>query len=339
MPKKTKVASKRKARAAAAGPVAGSGAGEDGAGRGAGTGSGGGGGASSSCSSSKKKKKKKKRKTAGTPITGGGVRSRRQARALTSAFHELSHELEALRARAGRGEGEAVAGRMAEVEAKLAAMGGRKAYQDASILSTSIYSTSKWVFQIVTRMGRRPSSGEPPLRVLEVGAINTKLLVTPWLDVLAIDLLARAPGITQMDFFDVRPEPIYDVVVCAMVLNCLPTPRARGLMLVNLAALLKPRGLLFIMLPRLCFRTAYMDQSTFEAILSKLGFVIRHNKFSPKLAHYALTFRNPAAADAASAENRAATLAALAEAFPSSPPTEGKGSKDFALVFDPDVVA
>ena len=47
-------------------------------------------------------------------------------------------------------------------------IGGRKAYQDASILSTKHHRTSKWVFQQLTALNRRPKSKQPKLRVLEV---------------------------------------------------------------------------------------------------------------------------------------------------------------------------
>ncbi len=48
-------------------------------------------------------------------------------------------------------------------------MGGRQAYQSASLLSVSFHNTSKWVTQQLDgRMGLRPGKGERPLRVLEV---------------------------------------------------------------------------------------------------------------------------------------------------------------------------
>ena len=55
--------------------------------------------------------------------------------------------------------------------------GGRKAYQDASLIAVKMFNTSKHVFQLMTRFGLRPGKGEPPLRVLEVGAINCALHV------------------------------------------------------------------------------------------------------------------------------------------------------------------
>jgi hypothetical protein len=40
----------------------------------------------------------------------------------------------------------------------------------------------------------------------KVGAINTQILSTPWMDVDAIDLISRNERIEQIDFFDVEVE-------------------------------------------------------------------------------------------------------------------------------------
>jgi 25S rRNA (adenine2142-N1)-methyltransferase len=49
--------------------------------------------------------------------------------------------------------------------------------QDASKLATTAFKTSRRVFQLLTKFNLRPSKGEAPLKVLEVGAINTQLHV------------------------------------------------------------------------------------------------------------------------------------------------------------------
>lgn len=59
--------------------------------------------------------------------------------------------------------------RLERLERELDEMGGRQAYQSASLLSVSFHNTSKWVTkQLAGKMGLRPANGEPPLRVLEV---------------------------------------------------------------------------------------------------------------------------------------------------------------------------
>lgn len=82
-------------------------------------------------------------------------------------------------------------------------MGGTDAYQQASVLSTQHFNTSKWVLGVLINTGRRPR-GEK-LRVLEVGAINTYLTDIDWLDVYAIDLHSQHPKIHTRDFFDIEP--------------------------------------------------------------------------------------------------------------------------------------
>lgn len=46
----------------------------------------------------------------------------------------------------------------------------------------------------------------------QVGAINTRLLDVPWLDVRAIDLKSQHPRIEERDFFSLKPSGEYDVV-------------------------------------------------------------------------------------------------------------------------------
>jgi 25S rRNA (adenine2142-N1)-methyltransferase len=71
---------------------------------------------------------------------------------------------------------------------ELDGLGGRQAYQEASVLTTTRHRTCKWVFAMITRLGLRPGKQSPPLRLLEVGAVNTQLMSVPWLAVRAIDI-------------------------------------------------------------------------------------------------------------------------------------------------------
>lgn len=79
------------------------------------------------------------------------------------------------------------------------------------MLTTSRHRTSKYVFSTLTRLGLRPHKGKPPLRVLEVGAVNKQLMSVPWLEVRAIDLRSTDPAIEQIDFFDLEPKGEYEV--------------------------------------------------------------------------------------------------------------------------------
>jgi 25S rRNA (adenine2142-N1)-methyltransferase len=100
-----------------------------------------------------------------------------------------------------------------QISEEIEIIGGRRAYQDASIISTKHFKSSKWVFQQLTKLGRRPKKKEMPLRTLEIGAINTQLLSCPWLNVRAIDLLKRDPRIEQADFLQLIPTEEYQVHV------------------------------------------------------------------------------------------------------------------------------
>lgn len=156
----------------------------------------------------------------------------------------------------------------------------------------------------------------PPRRrstlLLEVGAINTELLdlaaetrpseciggtastVTKYrLDVRSIDLHSMEPRIEEADFLllpfcseDVTKR--YDVIVCSMVINCIPTPADRGKMLARLFHHLRPGGLLFLTLPKSCLtKSAFMTMTVFQAMLGRsggVGFDIVETKQSPKVS-------------------------------------------------------
>ena len=191
-------------------------------------------------------KKKRKRPLAPPPL-----KSLKRARQVTSAFHAATRALdEAL----SKGDAEAAASARRAVEAA----GGREAYQQASAAATGRHRTaSRFVWSHLTRLGlrekRKEKTGDRKKkknkdrdkpRLLEIGAINTQLLSTPWLQVRSVDLRAPPSGapnekkkrkrIEAIDFFDVARLPQrgeFDAVVCSMVLNCLTTPGQRGEML------------------------------------------------------------------------------------------------------------
>ena len=59
----------------------------------------------------------------------------------------------------------------AKLDQQVSELGGRAAYQAASELTTSKHRVSKWVFSVLTELGLRPSKGQPPLPLLEVGSL------------------------------------------------------------------------------------------------------------------------------------------------------------------------
>lgn len=158
------------------------------------------------------------------------------------------------------------------------------------------------------------------LKLLEVGAINTELLraaaetkkvitgkasgtggsteredLKYRLDVKAIDLNSMHEGIQQADFLTfpllhTDPAHRYDVLVCSMVINCVTTPEDRGLMLARIFLQLRPGGICFFTLPRLCLnQSPFITPELFQRLLSTgVGFELVETKESPKVAFYIL---------------------------------------------------
>ena len=75
-----------------------------------------------------------------------------------------------------------------------------------------------------------------------------------------------------------------------MVINCVTTPEQRGRMLTLCYNQLRPGGVCFLTLPKLCLiQSKYMTRSYFEQILTKgVGFELDSTKDSPKLAFFVL---------------------------------------------------
>ena len=256
-----------------------------------------------------KKKKGKVKGVAPKPLVPSAMKSLKRARHVTSEFHRIQREIaktEQSSASTGRGGGKgkckgkdnssaesasARRERKQKLERELAELGGRQAYQEASVLTTTRHRTCKWVFAIITKLGLRPAKHQPPLRVLEVGAVNTQLLSVPWLAVRAIDIKSQHPRIEQVDFFDVVPEPGggggYDAVVCSMVLNCVETPLKRGRMLALVRDHLRPDGHLFLMIPRRCVENSpYCSFDHMADTLAAVHLDVVETKLSPKVVFF-----------------------------------------------------
>ena len=223
-----------------------------------------------------KTSRKKRRKDA--PLVPPPIASRRVARRVTSEFHRLAQDA----ARAPTAAARAAAERVLEDR--------RGRYQEASALSTALHSTSRWVLRVLRRRGvlGAAANARPPA-LLEVGAVNTQLLDARGLAVRAIDVRSSMQRIERVDFFDLRPQGSYDVVVCALVLNCLPDAAARGRMVAGLVAHLRPGGLCFLVVPRSCLeRSAATTPARFDAVLRRAGLVELERRATPRLLHLCL---------------------------------------------------
>lgn len=136
---------------------------------------------------------------------------------------------------------------------------------------------------------------KPCLRLLEIGAINSQLLHAAQkyrtIHVRAIDLHSNHPDIEEVDFLTMPIEPCgYDVIVCSMVLNYVSTPKERGKMLRLIYQQLRPKGLCFLTLPKLCLdQSQYISKDLFDELLTQnIGFVIEASKDSPKIYFWVL---------------------------------------------------
>ena len=128
------------------------------------------------------------------------VTSLKLARKLTSKFHNLLAEQNSIESNTTLSN-DVKKIKLKDIEQQIQNMGGREAYQEASALSTKNFRSSRYVFKTLVNYGQQPKKGELPLRVLEIGAVNPQLVVSPWMKVRAIDLLSRHPRVEQKDFF------------------------------------------------------------------------------------------------------------------------------------------
>jgi len=240
------------------------------------------------------RRKRKKKKIAKRISVGKGwtqIRSMKRARKVTSDFHKLYAEKKRILAKQDSNDSSNVKMKIESIETQIEQMGGHRAYQSASVLTTGRNkTTSRWVFRILDKeLKLRPTKSSVRLKTLEVGAINCQILSCPWLDVTAIDLNSSHPRILQRDFFDIEPIKEFEVLVCAMVLNFVPTPHKRGEMMLRTYAHLVDGGHLFVVLPRRCLaRSRYLDRDIFLKMLQGVGFELVRSDSSPKIDFFCL---------------------------------------------------
>lgn len=225
--------------------------------------------------------------------------SRKQARRITTLFHKYTRQLDAALAAGDQEKAE-------NLERHITEMGGRPAYQRASQVSTSYFSTSKkWVLGVLGRNGwlhgikldedqatEERKKLRRPTRLLEIGAINTDLVVDatqkyPQLSVRAIDLNSMHPAIEEADFSKIPSDTTYDVLVCSMVLNCVTTASERGKMVLRLSYFLESDGILFLTVPKSCLTLSpYMNKERFQELLRDCGLDVTDSNETPKISFF-----------------------------------------------------
>jgi 25S rRNA (adenine2142-N1)-methyltransferase len=173
------------------------------------------------------------------PIGGHAIKSRRKARFVTSEYHRFRHELisledadltreeKELKVSALNHEIEKIGGKLVLqflASAAINILPGIDAYQQASVISTQFFKTSKWAAKTLLNIFPDVAG---KIRTLEVGAINTQLLDHQKLDVRAIDINSQNARIEECDFFSLVPNFDYDAVVCSMVRHVWSPSRQR----------------------------------------------------------------------------------------------------------------
>ena len=82
------------------------------------------------------------------PIGGPSLKSRREARRVTSAYHIIRNEMQSIGTSSSLSNDEKQS-KKAKLEAQLVDIGGTNRYQEASIVSTKHFKTSRWVISSI----------------------------------------------------------------------------------------------------------------------------------------------------------------------------------------------
>ncbi|AAS52710.1 AER026Cp [Eremothecium gossypii ATCC 10895] len=138
-------------------------------------------------------------------------------------------------------------------------------------------------------------------RALEIGALSAANCISTCgllRTVVRIDLHSNdSTAIEEQDFM-LRPLPqadadAFDLISCSLVLNFVPTPLARGEMLLRFRSFLRgPRPLLFIVLPLPCMENSrYMNSEYFCNMMTALGYNCLYQRSAKKLIYFLFASR------------------------------------------------
>eukprot|EP01039_Chlorochromonas_danica_P005582 gene5582-6145_t len=258
------------------------------------------------------------------PIGGPAIKSRRVARKVTTQYHALIEERSQIEQTSSLTLKEQQK-KLKDIEERLKNLGGINRYQEASVVSTKHFSTSKWIIQTIrqllpfppttstnttststnttststisTSTSSTPATQPHRWNTLEIGAINTQLQQASFLNVRSIDLHSQHALIEEKDFFEILPEQSYDVVVCSMVINYVTDPMRRGEMIGRLCQQLSTRregdggALLFLILPKRCLSSPFFSSlDDFQHLLEWVfGLTLcQPVHFTPKVAFFVL---------------------------------------------------
>jgi len=246
--------------------------------------------------------------------------SSRATRTLIQTHHRL-HKARA--AALARGDESTVK----KLEQAIEEQGGLESYQIASITGQSASrggDSSKLLVSWLEAAKSQPqelrnTTPERKLKLLEVGALSMTNACSTCgsFDVKRIDLHSQAPGIETQDFMELPlPESDdrrFDVISLSLVLNYVPEATTRGQMLKRTCeflvrpdsstkdALANEKELegdvfpaLFLVLPAPCLTNSrYLNGERLVAIMESLGYNLKQEKVSSKLAYSLWKWNGP----------------------------------------------
>jgi 25S rRNA (adenine2142-N1)-methyltransferase len=102
------------------------------------------------------------------PVVPPPVKSRKRARQITTAFHKLTKQAAQLKEKEGTIDENERQAQLAHLEKAVSDIGGREAYQSASLLSVAHHNTSKWVTQQIAALGLQPAKVSASFMVLQI---------------------------------------------------------------------------------------------------------------------------------------------------------------------------
>ncbi|EIN07654.1 nucleolus protein [Punctularia strigosozonata HHB-11173 SS5] len=137
-----------------------------------------------------------------------------------------------------------------------------------------------WLQELGYGPNRPPGrmAGVTRLKLLEVGALkpDNYRSCQDWINATPMDLHSRHPEILEQDFLLMDQDlnrAQWDVISLSLVINFVPDAKERGKMLRIARNMLRPDGLLFLVLPLPCVANSrYLTFEHMQAIMSTLGF-------------------------------------------------------------------
>ncbi|PPQ69864.1 hypothetical protein CVT26_014141 [Gymnopilus dilepis] len=171
---------------------------------------------------------------------------------------------------------------LADIEARIHALGGLERYQQLSALGQREErggGSQKVLVNWLKELNVHHSyDNRRKLRLLEVGALKPDnfLSSSSWIDCMPIDLHSRHPKIVEQDFLLLDEKQHlnrWEAISLSLVLNFVPVPKDRGRMLQLAHKILVPGGFLFLVLPLPCVANSrYLTFDSLKNLMGSIGF-------------------------------------------------------------------